>query len=70
MPKKKDEPKLWKGVCCSRCYTAKSEKKKCKCRCRGNHHGEAYEKKGDEKKPYMSEKAARLAHTPIVEEKQ
>lgn len=47
---KKDEFKPWKDVCCSRCFKAKSEPKKCKCRCRSNHHGEAYKTKGDEKK--------------------
>ncbi len=36
---KKDESKLRKGVCCSRCYKAKTEKAKCKCRCKGEHHG-------------------------------
>ncbi len=41
MPKVKKEPKPYTGICCARCYTAKSEKKKCKCRCHGVHHGEA-----------------------------
>jgi len=30
--------KPWKGICCSRCYNAESDKKKCKCRCHGEHH--------------------------------
>lgn len=30
----------WRGICCSRCYRAKSDKKRCRCRCHGQHHGE------------------------------
>jgi hypothetical protein len=36
--------KPWKGVCCSRCYKAKSEKNKCKCKCHGEYHGLACKK--------------------------
>lgn len=38
-PSSLQEKKPWAGICCSRCYTAKSEKKKCKCKCHGQHHG-------------------------------
>ena len=31
--------KPWKGICCSRCFNALSDKTRCKCRCRGEHHG-------------------------------
>lgn len=47
--KKKSEQPPWKDVCCSRCYVAKSDKKKCKCRCKSGHHGEAYKTKDAEK---------------------
>jgi len=33
------EKKPWAGVCCSRCYVAKSDKTKCKCKCHGARHG-------------------------------
>jgi hypothetical protein len=29
----------WRGVCSSRCYFARTDKKRCKCRCKGEHHG-------------------------------
>ena len=45
--KKKAESKPWKDICCSRCFVAKSEKKKCKCHCHGEHHAEAYKSKPD-----------------------
>jgi hypothetical protein len=32
--------KPWTGLCCARCYRAKSDKKRCRCRCHGAHHGE------------------------------
>lgn len=31
-----------KGQCCKRCFTAKTDKKKCRCRCKGQHHGKAH----------------------------
>jgi len=40
------EPKPWKGICSSGCYSAKTDRKKCKCKCRGQHHG-----KGNMTKP-------------------
>jgi uncharacterized paraquat-inducible protein A len=36
-PKQAEKP--WKGLCCSRCYKAQSEKKKCRCRCHSQYHG-------------------------------
>jgi ParB/RepB/Spo0J family partition protein len=33
------QEKPWAGVCCSRCFVAKSDKTKCKCKCHGAHHG-------------------------------
>lgn len=53
MPKVIEQPKQaekpWKEFCCSRCYKAQSEKKKCKCRCHGQYHGLGIKKpaKGD-----------------------
>ena len=48
MPEVIEQPnqaeKPWKGICCSRCYKAQSEKKKCKCRCHGQYHGLGTEK--------------------------
>lgn len=38
-PSSPQEKKPWAGVCCSRCYVAKSDKTKCKCRCHGTWHG-------------------------------
>ena len=35
----------YKGICSSRCFKAKSDKKRCRCKCKGNHHGEALQKK-------------------------
>jgi len=32
--------KPWTGLCCARCYRAKSDKKRCRCRCHGAHHAE------------------------------
>jgi hypothetical protein len=36
------EEKPWKGVCCKRCWYAKSDKKKCRCRCHGANHQEGF----------------------------
>jgi hypothetical protein len=35
------------GRCCTRCYAAKSDAKKCRCRCKGNHHGQAHKREAD-----------------------
>jgi hypothetical protein len=40
-------PSFPQGQCCTRCYTAKSNVKKCRCRCRGQHHGQAYKREAD-----------------------
>jgi hypothetical protein len=32
------QEKPWKGICCRRCWFAKTDPKKCKCRCRGTNH--------------------------------
>ena len=49
MPEMIEQPeqatKPWKGVCCSRCYMAKTDKTKCKCRCKGEHHGKGHIKR-------------------------
>jgi hypothetical protein len=42
------EADVWRGICSSGCYKAKSEKKKCKCKCQGKLHGKAYAKKHEE----------------------
>ena len=59
MPKaiqiKKEVAAPWKDICCHRCFIAKSDKKKCKCRCKGNHHGEAYKTKNNDKKTEIQE---------------
>jgi len=42
---RKEDPskyKPWKGICSSRCYVAKTDKKKCKCKCHGQHHGKEH----------------------------
>ena len=36
--------KPWKGLCCSACYNAKTDKKRCVCRCHGAYHGRGIEK--------------------------
>jgi len=54
MPEMIEQPeqatKPWKGVCCSRCYMAKTDKTKCKCRCKGAYHGKGFMKKLTEEK--------------------
>ena len=36
--------KPWKGLCCSACYNAKTDKNRCVCRCNGAYHGRGIEK--------------------------
>jgi len=45
----KSEESPWKGVCSSRCYTAKTDKKRCKCRCKGEHHAKGQQRKRESK---------------------
>jgi len=61
-----EKERPWKGVCSSRCYTAKGSK--CKCKCHGLYH-----QKGLLKSPEKEEEFKRLADmktkNPEVSEK-
>ena len=41
------QSKPWKGICCKRCWFAKTEPKKCKCRCHGENHQKGNKKLQD-----------------------
>ena len=49
LPKAKTEAPPWKGMCSSRCFMAKTDRKKCKCRCRGEYHSKGQQLKSKEK---------------------
>jgi len=49
-PKAKlEDPETWKGSCSSRCYVAKTDRKRCKCKFKGEHHGKSQQRKREEK---------------------
>lgn len=38
------QEKPWSGICCKRCWYAKTEPPKCKCRCHGVNHQKGFKK--------------------------
>jgi hypothetical protein len=39
--------KPWKGLCCKRCWEARTDKTRCKCRCHGANHQKGLENTGE-----------------------